>query len=403
MRTPGFGLRRRNSTSGVLPIAWTMSPYLPPQGRVSSPGSNTSESVVRCRAVLEGNVLLTGYPGFIVRRLADRLVEAGARVTALVEPRMAATARVASGGRLEVVEGDIAQRRLGLAAGDWERLTSEVRHVFHLAAVYDLSVPLELAQRVNVDGTGNVLELCRACERLERLNYVSTAYVAGMRRGVVYEHELTLGQDFKNHYESTKFQAETWVRQELDRVPTTIYRPAIVVGDSRTGETQKFDGPYFLLRVISFAERHGLPIPQFGRSNAPFNVVPVDFVLDAMLAGAGEPAATGQTFHLVDPEPVTAAELLGILAEAYAGREPSLRLPPRLVANALRVPAVREMFGGAPRESIGYLNHPVRFDVRRAADVLGGDAGLRVPRFPEYAPALVDFFREHEDEPAFTP
>ncbi len=295
-------------------------------------------------------MFLTGYPGFIGRRLADRLVEGGALVTALVEPRMAGAAREASGGRVEVVEGDIAQRRLGLADADWERLTAEVLHVFHLAAVYDLSVPLELAQRVNVDGTGNVLELCRACERLERLNYVSTAYVAGVRRGIVYEHELALGQDFKNHYESTKFQAEVWVRQELDRVPTTIYRPAIVVGDSRTGETQKFDGPYFMLRVISYTERHGLPIPQFGRSNAPFNVVPVDFVLDAMLAGAREPAAVGQTFHLVDPEPVTAAELLRILARAYAGRAPSYRLPSRAIEAALRVPGGA---GGVRRRAAG--------------------------------------------------
>jgi nucleoside-diphosphate-sugar epimerase len=353
--------------------------------------------------VLKGDVLLTGYPGFIGRRLADRLVEGGAQVTALVEPRMAEAAREAAAGRVDVLEGDIARRRLGVSDDDWERLTAEVRHVFHLAAVYDLSVPLEPAQRVNVDGTGNVLELCAACERLERLNYVSTAYVAGVRKGVVYEHELELGQGFKNHYESTKFQAELWVRQELERVPTTIYRPAIVVGDSRSGETQKFDGPYFLLRVISFCERRGTPIPQFGRSGAPFNVVPVDFVLDALLAGAQEPAAVGQTFHLVDPEPVTAVELLGILAEAYAGRAPSLRLPPRAVANALRVPAVRTMFGGAPRESIRYLNHPVRFDVRRAADVLGGKAGLRVPRFAEYAPALVRFFREHEEDPRFAP
>ena len=352
--------------------------------------------------MLDGHVLLTGYPGFIGRRLADRLAAGGARVTALVEPRMAAAAREASGGRIEVVESDIARRRLGLADSDWERLAAEVRHVFHLAAVYDLGVSLELAQRVNVDGTGNVLDLCRACERLERLNYVSTAYVAGVRRGIVYEHELVLGQGFKNHYESTKFQAEVWVRQELERVPTTIYRPAIVVGDSRSGETQKFDGPYFLLRVIALCQRRGLPIPQFGRSGAPFNVVPIDFVLDALVTGAQEPAAAGQTFHLVDPEPVTAVELLRILARAYAGRAPSYRLAPRLVSSTLRIPAARAMFGGAPRESIRYLNHPVSFDVRRAADVLGG-AGLRVPRFEEYADALVRFFREHEDDPAFLP
>src|SRR6188472_4682057 len=102
---------------------------------------------------------------------------------------MAAAAREAAGGRLEVLEGDISKLRLGLSEEDWRRLAGEVRHVFHLAAIYDLSVPLELAQRVNVDGTGNVLDLCRACDRLERLNYVSTAYVAGKRTGVVYEHE----------------------------------------------------------------------------------------------------------------------------------------------------------------------------------------------------------------------
>jgi uncharacterized protein YbjT (DUF2867 family) len=145
-----------------------------------------------------------------------------------------------------------------------------------------------------------------------------------------------------------------------------------------------------------------MPIPQFGRSGAPFNVVPVDFVLDAMLAGAAEPGAVGATFHLVDPEPVSAAELLRILSRAYADRGPAYRVPPGLVREALRVPTVRSMFGGAPRESIRYLNHPVSFDARQAADVLGG-AGLRVPRFEEYAGNLVRFFREHEHDPAFVP
>jgi thioester reductase-like protein len=351
--------------------------------------------------VLDGLVLLTGYPGFIGRRLADRLTGAGARVIALVEPRMAATAREAAGDRLEILEGDISKLRLGLSDEEWRRLAADVRHVFHLAAIYDLGVPLELAQRVNVDGTGNVLDLCRACEGLERLNYVSTAYVAGLRKGVVYEHELSLGQDFKNHYESTKFQAEVWVRAE-ERVPATIYRPAIVVGDSRTGETQKFDGPYFMLRAIALAERRRTPILQFGHSAAPFNVVPVDFVLEARLAGARSPAAAGETLHLVDPEPVTAAELMRILARTYAGRTPTLRLPPSLVGATLHVPAARRAFGGAPPESIRYLNHPVRFDTRRAASLLG-EAGLRVPRFEEYADAMVRFFRAHQDDPAFVP
>ena len=351
---------------------------------------------------------LTGFPGFIGRRLVVRLLEEDPelRVVALVEARMAEAARAASaeigGDRVEILTGDIAERRLGLADADWERLTAEVTSAFHLAAIYNLAVPLEIAQRVNVDGTGNVLEFCAACEKLERLNYVSTAYVAGVRKGVVYEHELTLGQAFKNHYESTKFQAEVWARDAMDAVPTTIYRPAIVVGDSRTGETQKFDGPYYMLRVISFCESRGTPIPQFGRAAAPFNVVPVDFVVDALVAGSQSADAVGETLHLVDPEPVTASELLTLLAREYAGREPGYRLPPWLVESSLRLGAVRDLFGGAPRESISYLNHPVRFDTRRAGDLLAAQ-GLRCPRFDEYVGPMVRFFREHEGDPAFAP
>jgi thioester reductase-like protein len=351
---------------------------------------------------------LTGFPGFIGRRLVARLLEedSGLRVAALVEPRMAETARTVAGqldaDRIEVIEGDIAERRLGLDDATWARLTGEITSAFHLAAIYNLAVPLEVAQRVNVDGTGNVLELCAAADGLKRLNYVSTAYVAGLRKGVVYEHELTLGQAFKNHYESTKFQAEVWVREAMDKVPTTIYRPAIVVGDSRTGETQKFDGPYYMLRVVSFCESRGTPIPQFGRSAAPFNVVPVDFVVDALVAGSLSDDAVGETLHLVDPEPVTASELLTAFAREYAGREPTYRLPSSLVETALRFEPVRALFAGAPRESITYLNHPVRFDTRRAGDLLAAQ-GLRCPRFDEYLGAMVRFFREHENDPAFTP
>src|SRR4051812_49617522 len=132
--------------------------------------------------------------------MADRAREVAARL---------------DGQRVEILEGDISDRRLGLGDEQLERLRAEATIAYHLAAIYDLAVPLELAQRVNVDGTGNVLDLCRAAERLERLAYVSTAYVAGLRTGIVYEHELVMGQAFKNHYESTKFQAEVWVRELL--------------------------------------------------------------------------------------------------------------------------------------------------------------------------------------------
>lgn len=356
----------------------------------------------------DGLILFTGFPGFIGTRVVRALVEADSdvRVAALVEPRFAERAREVAGrigtDRIEVLEGDISERGLGLDEETLARLRGEVTIAYHLAAIYDLAVPLETAQRVNVDGTGNVLELCASCEGLERLNYISTAYVAGDRNGVVYEHELAFGQHFKNHYESTKYQAEVWVRDAMGDVPTTIYRPAIVVGDSKTGETQKFDGPYYILRTISRTMRMGGRIPQFGRSNAPFNVVPVDFVVDALVAAAADPATVGETLHLVDPEPITALELTRLLSQEYAGKQPSYRLPPKMIERSLHLKSVRKAFSGAPPESIVYLNHSVRFDTRRANDLLARH-GLRCPRFEEYVGPVVRFFREHEEDPAFAP
>jgi thioester reductase-like protein len=354
-----------------------------------------------------GHALLTGFPGFIGRRVAGRLLEADddARVTALVESRMADTARELAGrygDRLEIVEGDISERRLGLDDETWERLTGSVETVFHLAAIYDLAVPLALAQKVNVDGTGNVIDFCRAAAGLRRHVYVSTAYVAGDRKGTVYEHELVLGQDFKNHYESTKFQAEVWVRDSMAHVPTTILRPAIVVGDSKTGETEKFDGPYYLLRAVSQAVHFGRAPMQFGHAEAPFNVVPVDFVVAGMAAAATDDAMVGETLHLVDPDPLSAHELLEALGEAYGARPPRGRVPPSVVANALRVPQVRKLFNNTPAESIAYLNHPVTFDTRRAVELLGPH-DLRPPGFRDYVGPMVSFFKEHEEDPSYEP
>ena len=354
------------------------------------------------------DALLTGFPGFIGRRLARHLLEDNAKLklAVLVEERMAEAARAAAAEidekRIEVLVGDISDRRLGLDDKQYDGLAKKVRLVFHLAAIYNLAVPLEIAQRVNVDGTGNVLELCAAAKSLERLAYVSTAYVAGMRKGVIYEHELSLGQEFKNHYESTKFQAEVWVRERMEEIPTTILRPAIVVGDSQTGETQKFDGPYFILRTIAYAERQGRAVPNFGRSQAPFNVVPVDFVVAAIAAAAADPAAASETLHLVDPEPLSAAELTELLSREYAGREPKGRMPPKLVEASLRLEAVRSRFGGAPPESIVYLNHPVRFDTRRAVDLLTPH-DLRPPNFADYVGPMVEFVRAHEEDEALVP
>src|SRR3954449_5787765 len=354
-------------------------------------------------------LFVTGFPGFIGRKLVQALLkdDSSANVVCLVEPRMEeaakkAAAELEANARIEILTGDITDRRLGLSSDDYERLAAETTAVFHLAAIYNLAVPLDVAQKVNVDGTGNIVELCRRCERLQRHNYVSTAYVAGTRKGVVYEHELIMGQWFKNHYESTKFQAEVWVRESMDKVPTAIYRPAIVVGDSDTGLTQKFDGPYFMLRAIAVSMKRGWPIAKYGKSAAPFNVVPVDFVVAGLMAGSKDDKAIGETFHLVDPEPISSGEVFELLSELYANKKPSYTVPAAPVALALRAKPVQKLFEGIPAESIQYLNHPVRYDARRASDLLER-SGLRLPRFPEYAETMVEFFREHEDDPAFAP
>jgi thioester reductase-like protein len=351
----------------------------------------------------DDRALLTGFPGFIGTRLARQLLadDADLHIVALVEPRMAARAReVAAGidvGRLTIVEGDISRPRLGLTQAEYDRLTARTTLVHHLAAIYDLAVPMALAERVNVEGTQHVVDFCRASPNLRRHHYVSTAYTAGWRSGTVLETDLAAGQDFKNHYESTKFAAEIIVRGAMDHIPTTIYRPGIVVGDSRTGETQKFDGPYYVLRLIALNVAMHAPIAQIGAARASLNVVPVDFVVDTMAAITASGDAEGACLHLVDPDPISAAEMTQLMAEAYAGRPVAYRLPYRVVELTLRPRWMRPMFGGAPPESLPYLHHPVHFDTTVATEVLARH-GMRCPGFPEYVEPVVEFFRTHQHE-----
>ena len=188
------------------------------------------------------------------------------------------------------------------------------------------------------------------------------------------------------------------MRASMDDVPTTIYRPAIVVGDSQTGETQKFDGPYYLLR--SMAGPTG-SLLQIGRGDASFNVVPGRLRRRRRSRPARatpRPPATRCTSSTPSRSPRTSWRACSRVE--YAGREPKIPLPPGVVDRSLRFGAVRKLFGGTPRESIVYLNHPVVFDTAQAGDVLGRN-GLRCPRFPEYVGAMVRFFREHEADDAY--
>ena len=399
----GSGIRGLSDRAGA--VGGELEVESPPR---VAPGRGRRSRSERVRMARVKHALVTGFPGFIGRRLVKNLVDLHpkATITALVEPRMADAAREVAGtyasGKVAVVEGDIGERHLGMADDEYARLAKTVDTVFHLAAIYNLAVPLELAVQVNVDGTGNVLDFCADAKSLDRLVYTSTAYVAGDRTGFVYEHELVLGQGFKNHYESTKFQAEVWVRERMDQIPTVILRPAIVVGDSKTGETEKFDGPYYILRAIAKAESGGRPAMQFGRGDAPFNVVPVNFIAGAMAVAAGDDAMIGETLHLVDPAPLSSHDLMETLSNLYAGRGTRGRVPAGLVHNALRFGKVREAFNNTPRESIVYLNHPVRFDTRRAVELLAPH-GLQPPGFADYAEPMVAFFKANEADPAFMP
>ncbi|MDO9357097.1 MAG: SDR family oxidoreductase [Solirubrobacteraceae bacterium] len=350
--------------------------------------------------------LLTGFPGFIGTRLSRKLLadDPDTTIVAIVEPKMAARAREVAAeldGRLTVVVGDITDPKLGFSDTQYADLAATVRRVYHLAAIYDLAVPEDIARKVNVDGTKHVIDFCRAAKDLERHHYVSTCYVAGKRKGKVLESELDEGQEFKNHYESTKFAAETLVRASMPDVPTTVYRPGIVVGDSRTGDTQKFDGPYFILWFIHRMKQLGLTVGSMGTDSATFNAVPVDFIVDAMAACTQDPQTVGATLALADPNPLTTRQFVSLLSRTFVQREPfGPKIPDFVMKPFLAVKPVRKFYGGTPFQSLVFLHHPVQYDTTEATRHLAR-SGLKCPGFHEYVPVMVDFFQKNKGNKAF--
>lgn len=305
---------------------------------------------------------------------------------ALADPRLAS--------RVDLVEGDIRAPDLGLSSSD-RRRAAAATSIWHLAAVYDLSVGRDVAQTVNVDGTRNLLDLARECEALERFHYVSTCYVSGRYPGVFGEEDLEKGQSFNNHYEETKYLAEIEVRRAIEEgLPATIYRPAIVVGDSRTGETQKLDGPYYIIRWMIRQPWPAL-VPVFGDpTETRVNLVPRDFVTSAILHLSSLPHSRAKTYHLADPEPLSVAELLAVLARATGKRVRTFRAPLGPVRWMLRqVPGARRLTG-IPPEALDYFVHPTHYTAfQTRADLQG--SGLAVPPFRDYAAQLVEYMRAH--------
>jgi nucleoside-diphosphate-sugar epimerase len=335
--------------------------------------------------------LVTGYPGFIGKRLVARLAERDAgRLVLLVQPRSAEAARralAAAGLPAEVVEGDVEQMHLGLSGAEFKALAAEVTDVWHLAARTHGAERAEL-RRVNVEGTRNVLDLAQAARRLRRLNHFSTAWVSGDRVGVILEDELATGQRFRSAYEETKFQAELLVRRAQADVPATILRPSIVVGDSRTGEIDRFEGPY-ALAILLVASPLAVPLPLPGDAVAPLNVVPVDFVVDAAIAIGESPAGAGRTVHVVDPAPLSARRVYEMIAARAGKRLPPLSLPSRVFQALLRMPMLERLARVDP-PSIEYVGHLAIYNCRNLLELLDG-TGIQCPPITSYLDRLIEF------------
>lgn len=352
------------------------------------------------------HAFITGFPGFLAGQLAEALILRTESLTLLAEARFAERARAeaeriaaAAGGspeRLRVVTGDItAGEGLGLEVEAARRLRRECDTVFHLAAIYDLSVGAELAEKVNVTGTANVNAFVRSLSGLERYNYVSTFAVSGRRTGIIRESELEHDAGFFNHYEATKYRAEVAVQRLIreEGLPVSVLRPAVVVGRSDDGRTAKFDGPYMVLKVLQ-----RLPWPlnrfNFGAPDLYFQMVPVDFVVAAMVEIASNPEAAGKTFHLTDPAPTTTEEILGLFGKALNGTPAIARLP----KPAVRLATASGIFAplGLQKEASPYFFHRARWDCVNTLDVLDG-TGIEVPPPASYMDVLVRYFLEHSN------
>ncbi|MCV7088522.1 SDR family oxidoreductase [Mycobacterium interjectum] len=349
-------------------------------------------------------VLMTGFPGFLGSALLPGILKrVDSSAICLVQPKFTPLAerRVAElsaadpflEGRIAVVEGDITQPGLGLAA---DALTG-VTEAWHLAAAYDLAVRHDVAVRVNVEGTRNVLDTLERCPMLTRLHYFSTCYVSGRYAGPFGEDDLEVGAPFNNYYEETKNLAEVQVRRRMAAgMPATVYRPAIVVGDSRTGETQKFDGPYFVMQWLLRQPRRAL-LPLAGDPTATrVNVVPRDFIVEAVGYLSGLPASEGRTYQLADPRPLTVEEIAEALAEATGRQLIKVPLPRKLAkASLAHVPGLYRLMR-IPPEAVDYFAHPTTYLTDHCRADLAG-SGIEAPPFGSYVDRLVEFMRSHPD------
>ena len=341
--------------------------------------------------------LVTGFPKLIARRMAGALLAGSpdAQVAMLVQERHAeegnAFVQGLPAGRARMLVGDVGSMHLGLSTAEYRELSQGCTDIVHAAEWSHLGADRLLMERVNVEGTRTALELAQDCRKLRRFTHFSTVFVSGDRIGVVAEDELSAGQAFRNLYEETRFEAEILVRRAMGQLPCTVLRPGIVVGDSKTGEIDKFDGPYTIAILLVMSPLQ-VPLPLPGDGVAPLNAVPVDFVVAASAAIHQDPRAVGRTFHLVDPNPSSSRRLYQLVAQRSGKKLPRLSLGYKLTDALLKLPGL-ERLSREQRMAIAYVNHLSFFSSRNTLEILDG-TGIRCPPIESYLDNLIQYMRE---------
>ncbi len=353
------------------------------------------------------HVLLIGFPRtFAARKVLEGLLaqDSASRITCVVAEgyqaradSWLATQPRSQRERVDLIIGESWAIDFGLAGADYMTLARSVDVIHHCGAITYPDVDRETAQRVNVNGTVEVVEIAEVATHLERLVLWSSASVSQPQHGLATEQELIKPSRFRSVIDETRFQAERIVRAEMDHIPTTILRPSIVVGDSQTGEIDRFEGPYLLV-LLMLNSPIDLRVPLPGRGDIPLNLVPIDYVVKAGLAITDNPRAAGHTFHLVDPNPPTVHRVFEMIAEAAGRRAPVGNLPTNLATAVLRTPGL-ERFAMIPRTFLEQLATEVTYDARNAREMLA-NTGIECPPVHSYLRTLVEHVRQKQQEQA---
>ncbi|MFN8164199.1 MAG: SDR family oxidoreductase [Solirubrobacterales bacterium] len=363
---------------------------------------------------------VTGATGFIGRNLVERLLQREGTIYALV--RAGSRGRLeelrtgwgADGARVVPVAGDLTQPGLGVAEEDLVAMRGEIEHFFHLAAIYDITARADVQEIANVEGTRHAIELAGALEA-GCFHQISSIAAAGLYRGVWREDMFDEAERLDNNpYFRTKHESERLVREDCPR-PWRVYRPGIVVGDSRTGEIDKIDGPYYFFKALQRARRV-LPawLPTVGIEGGEINIVPVDYVAAAIDHIAHEPGLDGRAFHLTDPSPKTAGEVINIFAKAADAPQMAVRLDTDVtepatgaIRGALKLfpPAKRALKAmlnelGLPVSILTYVDYPTSFDCTGAQEALKG-SGIEVPPLETSATRVWDYWERNLDPDLF--